>query len=109
MFFNFRQNNSGGFHIGPENVCVRANCAEEANKKAIESGLIYFNGVREGKDCDCCGDRWSKVHDFEAKEFPCYYEDAPYEIPDLDSEYAGWVAVKILDWDDFYKEFKYIP
>lgn len=20
--------------------------------------MIYFNGVEDGRDCECCGDRW---------------------------------------------------
>lgn len=109
MFFNFSQNNSGGFYVGPENVCIRANSPEEANEKAVQSGLVYFGGVKDGRDCDCCGDRWSRVGDHDATEFPCLYSDAPYEIPDLDSEFQGKLTVKIKGWDDFFKEFKYIP
>lgn len=63
MFYEFCQNNSGGYHdldqsrgIGPI-VFIEANSYQEANDKAEEIG-IYFNGCEEGLDCDCCGDRW---------------------------------------------------
>lgn len=60
MYYNFRQNNSGGdFIIDLEsgvtiNVIVEAANAEHANELAEKIGL-YFDG--EG-DCPCCGSRW---------------------------------------------------
>jgi len=66
--FRFWQNNSGGGYVDIEpvtsnvsivdhNVYVEANTADEANEIAQANG-IYFGGVSEGIDCDCCGDRW---------------------------------------------------
>lgn len=60
-YFEYRQNNSGGsFHVD-DKVCqyviIEANSVEDANKKALELGL-YWNGVEEDRDCECCGDRW---------------------------------------------------
>ena len=64
MFYEFYQNNSYGYYLDPaEIVIVEAESAEEANSIALENG-IYFCGVRAGKDCSCCGDRWSQVYDF---------------------------------------------
>lgn len=64
-FFEFEQNNSGGsFHIddkdgiGPR-VWIEAIDVAHANSRAEDIG-IYFNGVEDGRDCECCGDRWSK-------------------------------------------------
>ena len=64
MFYRFNQNNSGGrFNlddekgIGPK-VWIEANSSAEAEERAEELG-IYFNGVKEGRDCSCCGNRWS--------------------------------------------------
>lgn len=66
IFYLFDQNNSGGsFHTDAklaEYVYVEANDADEANRIAESLG-IYFDGVRKGKDCKCCGDRWSRVRD----------------------------------------------
>ena len=64
-FFTYIQINSGGnfdvrtFDGIAHFVIVEANNAKHANKRAKEIGL-YFNGVRKGIDCPCCGDRWSK-------------------------------------------------
>lgn len=63
MFYTFRQNNSGGsFVFDPVSgisttVIVEADDLEEAVYRAQRIGL-YFNGVDDGSDCGCCGDRW---------------------------------------------------
>ena len=69
--YNFLQNNSGGHHhdiewSGPDDrggvegysVFVMAESASEANALAQEYSGVYFNGVQQGLDCECCGDRW---------------------------------------------------
>jgi hypothetical protein len=60
-FYSFRQNNSGGFFKELENgmfhLIVEADSEEEANEIAQENG-VYFDGCKEGLDCECCGDRW---------------------------------------------------
>jgi hypothetical protein len=63
MFYQYNQNNSGGSFtineakgIGPV-VWIEANSGWEADKIAESKG-IYFDGVEQGWDCDCCGDRW---------------------------------------------------
>lgn len=74
MFFEFRQNNSGGrFTFDAArgisvSVWVEADSKDEAVLKAEELG-IYFDGVSEGRDCDCCGDRWYRPWD-EGQEDP---------------------------------------
>jgi hypothetical protein len=64
-YFEFSQNNSGGgwqidhdAGIGVK-VFVQASSPAEANDKAEAIG-IYFNGVSSGRDCECCGSRWSE-------------------------------------------------
>jgi hypothetical protein len=59
-FYCFRQNNSGGQFIGDVVINIEADSAEEANEIALDNG-IYFDGVEEDKDCECCGDRWYRV------------------------------------------------
>lgn len=59
-FYEYSQNNSGGSfdeEMG-HSVFIEAATAEEANDRAEGMG-IYFNGVENGRDCPCCGDRWS--------------------------------------------------
>lgn len=75
-FYMFSQNNSGGSFIinkdVAELVAIEAENAKEANKRAEEIG-IYFDGVDEGSDCDCCGDRWSRACDLEEGVDPFNY------------------------------------
>lgn len=60
MFYEFRQNNSGGYWIGAKTVIIEADSAIEANEIATTASEspIYFNGVSLGRDCECCGSRW---------------------------------------------------
>jgi len=62
MYYEFRQNNSGGHFEENENVgqlvIIEASDPTEAYEKADNIG-IYYDGVEKGIDCDCCGDRWS--------------------------------------------------
>jgi hypothetical protein len=76
-YFEFSQNNSGGgWQIDHESgiaekVFVQASSLSDANAKAEAIG-IYFDGVSSGRDCSCCGSRWSECweHDTGAEEAP---------------------------------------
>jgi len=74
LWFEYRQNNSGGSFVTNEDVSIyvliQAEGREDANRKAEEVG-IYFDGVSDGLDCDCCGDRWSEPWD-ELEAFSVY-------------------------------------
>jgi len=65
-WYEFRQNNSGGsFAIDNDvtvHVLIQADSTLEANCKARDIG-IYFDGVSNGQDCECCGDRWYEADD----------------------------------------------
>lgn len=66
MFFEFNQNNSGGSFDVNDKVChrlfIEASSHDEATEKAESLGC-YWNGVADGMDCSCCGDRWSDWND----------------------------------------------
>lgn len=76
MFFPYDQNNSGGSYIVNEDrgisarMVIEADSADEANQRAEEIGM-HFNGVANGYDCPCCGDRWYEVDDSDK----CYTVD----------------------------------
>lgn len=80
MWFRYHQNNSGGhFHVDSEaglgpNVWIEADNDVEADERGLALGM-YFNGVEEGSDCECCGDRWS----------PNW--GAGEEVPEIDEKY----------------------
>jgi hypothetical protein len=73
-FFTFRQNNSGGFFLGPaQYVIIQAVDADQADNLALDVGL-YFNGVVGNQDCDCCGDRWTcQYGDDDGSDTPMIY------------------------------------
>lgn len=48
----FRQNNSGGYFVGPEEFVVTAT-SEKAARTILESQPWYTDEY-----CDCCGPRW---------------------------------------------------
>lgn len=66
-FFHFGQNNSGGSFVIDHkkgishHVIIEARDAQDANHLAEDKHEIYFNGMDDGRDCDCCGSRWSEV------------------------------------------------
>ena len=76
-YFLYRQNNSGGsFDIDDNlniNVIIEADSEMEANTKAYDIG-IYFDGVANGADCECCGDRWRECDEITDEEFSSYSE-----------------------------------
>ena len=91
-YFKFRQNNSFGHFVGTPLVFVQADNAADANSIAQDHG-IYFNGVADGVDCDCCGDRWYPVHDDDAQAQPSSYgydgSDTVYSDGDKYIDYWG--------------------
>lgn len=88
-WFQYRQNNSGGVFIGPIVVLVQAQNAAEANFRATHYGPVYFDGVEDGRDCECCGDRWSEAYDYEGDAEPLIYGQ-PYK------EYRHWASGDVM-------------
>lgn len=87
MFYTFYQNNSGGYFHRDENVAdyviIEAGSVEDANDRAVDIG-VYFHGVENGLDCDCCGDRWYRVWYKEgANDEPKIYDYKPENYVDM--------------------------
>ena len=61
LWYEYRQNNSGGHFNGPRYIYIFAEDSKQADEYAENTDEIYFNGCSRGIDCDCCGDRWSKA------------------------------------------------
>ena len=99
-YFKFRQNNSFGVFKGTPLIFVQADNADDANRIAQDHG-VYFNGVADGVDCDCCGDRWYPVSDDDAQDQPSSYGYGGgvtfYRDGDNYIDYAGdsW-SVKVI-------------
>lgn len=76
MFYTYRQNNSGGSFTGPAlYVIVEAKNQNYADFIAENELGVYFNGIEQGLDCDCCGDRWDSSWDG-GKEVPSIYSSS---------------------------------
>lgn len=75
-FYRFRQNNSGGDFTINEGVnvyvIVEALTPEAANARALSVG-VYFDGLETGRDCSCCGSRWSPVYEDDGDDVPHLY------------------------------------
>ena len=90
----FVQNNSGGsFHYDADagigvNVAFEANSEEGAFERAKD--VIYFNGVLEGRDCPCCGDRWPIYADDSAETLEELYK-CKYKNTWSDEDYTMYV------------------
>lgn len=91
-FYTFHQNNSGGHFVIDKDkgltevVIIEAHDYNHANSLAKDYG-IYFDGVRKGYDCECCGDRWNDVWD----------EDDGYDFPSVYGKDCS-------EYDSFVKE-----
>jgi hypothetical protein len=78
MFWNYRQNNSGGsFSFDKDrgisvNVIVEANSPDDADRRAESIG-IYFDDDYS-IDCECCGTRWHRAYG-EGDVLPSVYNE----------------------------------
>jgi hypothetical protein len=85
MFYTYDQNNSGGvFDVNEwvtKFVIVEADNAADADKRAQDIVGIYFNGVDDGIDCPCCGDRWYSTYR-KGDDAPMIYGKPPEEYVD---------------------------
>ena len=109
MFYEFDQNNSGGWFEENDKLCailfIEAETQQEAVLKAENLGC-YWNGVSKGIDCECCGDRWHKP--YSSKVFPMGQFDNIEEYAQyLSNEYGGWTTpdVRVFYEDGTGKEF----
>jgi hypothetical protein len=99
MIYSFDQNNSGGSYSLPAKHIIVKDARDESH--AIEIALkagMYLDGVADGLDCDCCGDRWYGV----ASEYDRINEaiaDASYSLCTGD-RIPQWIIVDDLDIDD---------
>lgn len=76
-WFQYTQNNSGGKFDQDEKVShyvlVQAPSASQADSIAESIVGIYFNGVEDGQDCECCGDRWYPQRSYVGDNEPFIY------------------------------------
>lgn len=83
-FYEFNQNNTGGSFVTDKELCHRLviEASSESNAIDIAERLgCYWNGVEDGNDCPCCGDRW-------------YPSASIIRLPEMDDR--GW---EVYVWD----------
>lgn len=84
-FYEFSQNNTGGSFVTDSKLChrlfIEADSVRDAIDKAEDLGC-YWNGVEEGYDCECCGDRWYPSTD----------------AVDMDNENKRYGGYQISEW-----------
>lgn len=104
-WYNFKQNNSGGYFYVDDKVChrlfIEAESFDDAVKKAEELGC-YWDGVDKGIDCSCCGDRWSKRDDNPINIEK--YAIEGYRVCVYDGIYKDTIAI----WNDRYGSYEVI-
>lgn len=105
MFYTFNQNNSGGsFDYNPSAgishyVIVEADNLSEAVERAKGIGL-YFNGVEDFYDCECCGDRWYEPWSDDGTETPTVYGES------VDTFTGGSFGMKWIKGPEGYVHYK---
>lgn len=107
LFYNFSQNNSGGYFINDdkngvcEEIIIEAENVENALKRLSEIGKKVQNFYSY---CSCCGERWSDwLDESDGKKFPSIY-DVPIE--DVTKEmFRDRAFVHYIDGS--FKEFKF--
>ena len=86
MFYLYNQNNSGGSFVVDNDVThfviIEADSTFAADAKAQSIG-IYFDGVADDRDCECCGDRWYCAYPSDGTAVPMIYSDMPEDYDDM--------------------------
>lgn len=109
MFFEFSQNNSGGSFDVNDKLChqlfIEAN-SRDAAVEIAESLGCYWNGVEEGNDCECCGDRWHRPWDGDGVTYPYKWGDMIFNNVEEHAQYFanGWGGWTTPDSRIFYAD-----
>ncbi|MCM1260555.1 MAG: hypothetical protein NC222_06330 [Staphylococcus sp.] len=100
MFYTYSQNNSScSFEINDNlkhYVIIEADTEQEADVTAEYLG-IYFDGVEDGMDCPCCGDRWYRAEYCDVNEDPLVYGKSPKEYVNSNACFNEQVIVYYKD------------
>lgn len=118
-WYEFNQNNSGGSFVVNDKLChrlfIETETFSEAVLKAEELGC-YWNGVAEGRDCPCCGDRWSKWGDdpvelekFNTEGYSVGVFDGIYSNAEAEwnKRYGNFVIIEAPEWKQKYSFKEY--
>ncbi len=93
-FWTLNQNNSGGDFIFDKKaglthrVIIEAKTVDEASARAQDAG-VYYDGVSDGRDCGCCGDRWNEPYG-DGESTPQVY-GYPFKDWKKGATFGGWM------------------
>ena len=105
------QNNSGGYFreirktykdnmlilpVKREGFSSNGYVSLAVEDKEIIPKEVYFNGVEEGLDCPCCGDRWNRLGDWNKKEKIYIYESLDEFEKSQPKRYSYYVILSEL-------------
>jgi hypothetical protein len=114
MFYEFKQNNTGGSFDVDDKLCnrlfIEANSRTDAIFKAEELG-IYFNGTQNGRDCSCCGDRWYEPDDgtdLASGYSVGVYGNQPNAEDVWNERYSKFQISELPCWEDTYSLRRYV-
>ena len=120
MFYEFNQNNSGGHFVVNDKLChrlfIEADNEYEAIDKAEELGC-YWDGVSQGRDCSCCGDRWHKdwldpvdIETYAIEGYSVYVYDGIYRdtVAEWNKRYGKYETIEKPLFKEEYGNKKYI-
>lgn len=113
MFYEFDQNNSGGYFHNNEVICphmiFQCDSEEEAIKLAEDKGL-YWDGVEKGIDCPCCGDRWYRypqfidLHKLRSEGYPVSRyqvgKNDEYTVSEWNRKYGKYNIIEQPTWEE---------
>jgi hypothetical protein len=111
-FYEIDQNNSGGSFVTDDKLChrlfIEADSYKEALRKAEDMGC-YWDGVEEGMDCSCCGDRWHRPSEVNFDSIIKRYGGYPVDkfidnMDDAASVFRG--MYEGMEWHEEPKESK---
>lgn len=107
QWYEASQNNSGGSFVVNEVLChrlfIEAESAEQASNIAQKLG-VYYDGCRNGMDCNCCGDRWyepDKVPDLTKMEVSVTGYKGEDQVTLLEKWLAKYGNLPRKDGEDF--------
>lgn len=100
-FYEFSQTNSGGSFDVDDKLCHRLIIEAESEEKAVaiaEELGCYWDGVNNGNDCPCCGDRWYR--------FASEIDIETYNEKWNGMEISEWQTSSVVDHDKAIEELK---
>lgn len=86
-FYELSQNNSGGSFDVDSKLCHRLFIEAENEMTALriaEDLGCYWDGVDDGRDCPCCGDRW-------------YRSASEVNLEEMNTKWNGYEVAKWLE------------